>query len=199
MTDQVSPEYAAAAAARSAEIDRMVSAASARAETYPTTQTRAAVKVEISPETGAYEVHGTVEPAERIADTGANHDALIANMTGELANIEAQLAENIHDSRTGAATGPRYIGAERVQREMIAAQLRESIEYQKHCAAQIERQRADDKAAAAVRATEELRIHNFTGGDPRREELVREAMLKAEAETLAKALLAERYERELQR
>jgi hypothetical protein len=130
----------------------------------------------------------------RISDPGSidiEHEAGVIN--GRINAIAAQLAEQVFNSETGEASLKLAQGSEersallvRFEREKVSAA------YDLARLNQLHQQRESDKVTAEAAQNEHLAIQAFANGDQNRAAAMREALLRAEADSAAQAIVAGR-------
>jgi len=109
----------------------------------------------------------------------------------QIASVEQRLAENLYDRKTGQPS-PLYTGKDRDGLQLQLASLRNALAYSQQRAVALLVQREQDFADRQQHINEDFARNNFTRGDAAREEALRAALLQAEAEDQARAIVSSR-------
>lgn len=169
-------------AARQSVIDSMV-AAGATTEHAQITQGES---LRYDGATG--ELSGT-PVAHRIPDNGRDIATETAAVHERVNALQAQLTERTFDPQTGKET---YKVSDPAQRELLTAQFHRALEAAQLDLlnlAKLEAQREQDRIATEARANEQLAIQAFSNGSPARAQAMKDALLRAEADEAARAIV----------
>jgi hypothetical protein len=134
-------------------------------------------------------------PSARIPD-GPEVDPMgeINGIQSRLAWTQGELDRVVFDRRTGAQS-PAITGDDRKNLELQLSSLQRAHGWATQRAAMLFSQREADEAARQQRLNEEHAHHSFTKGDPARAQALADALLRAEADEQAKAIVAARNRR----
>lgn len=169
-------------AARNAVIESMV-AAGATTEHVQITQGES---LRFDGQTG--EITGTAV-ANRIPDNGRDIASETAAVHTRVNALQTQLNEKTFDQETGKEN---YKIRDPAQRELLTAQFHRALEGAQLDLlnlAKLEAQRDADRISQEAASNERLAIQAFSNGNPQRAAAMSEALLKAEADEAARAIV----------
>jgi hypothetical protein len=127
--------------------------------------------------------------ANRIPDNGRDIATETAQVHARVNALQAQLNEKVFDPQTGAET---YRVSDPAQRAQLTTQFHralESAQLDLLNLAKLEAQREQDRVSQEASANERLAIQAFSNGNPARAQAMRDALLKAEADEAARAIV----------
>jgi hypothetical protein len=170
-------------AARSAVIDSMVAAGATDAHV----QITEGESLQYNAQTG--ELTGNAV-SHRIPETGRNISEETAKVHARVNALNAQLAEKSYDPATGKETGFKV--SDPTKRGELTAQFGRALEAAQLdllSLAKLEAQREQDRISAEAASNEKLALQAFSNGDQTRAKAMSEAMLRAEADEAARAII----------
>jgi hypothetical protein len=127
--------------------------------------------------------------ANRIPDNGRDIASETAQVHARVNALQAQLEEKAFDPKTGVES---YKVGDPAQRAQLSAQFARALEAAQLDLlnlAKLETQREQDRISQEAASNERLAIQAFSNGDPARAEAMRAALLKAEADEAARAIV----------
>ena len=142
-------------------------------------------------ESGELVQTGGATDAARIQDKGLDTDFTARQISDGLHALQAKLDEVTFDKETGKASYVLPEGSE--QRDLAMRQLtraRDSAAYDSARFDALEAQRNADRVAEQAGKNKTAALHAFAHGDPVRTAAINDALLRAEADEVAKALIS---------
>jgi hypothetical protein len=127
--------------------------------------------------------------ANRIPDNGRDVASETAQVHARINALQAQLAERVFDPKSGVET---YRVSDPAQRAQLSAQFTRAVEGAQLDLlnlAKLEAQRDQDRISQEAASNERLAIQAFSNGDPARAQAMKDALLKAEADEAARAIV----------
>jgi hypothetical protein len=168
--------------ARNAVIDSMV-AAGATTEHVQVTEGES-----LRYDSATGELSGTAV-AHRIPDSGRDIASERAAVDARVKSVQAQLEEKTFDPATGTET---YKVSDPAQRDQLTRQFvreLESAQLDMVNLTRLEQQREQDRISTEAKANETLAIRAFSNGNQQRAAAMQEALMKAEADEAARAII----------
>lgn len=134
-------------------------------------------------------------PSDRIPDDPNFHPMdEVASIESNMAWTKGELDRVVYDRNTGKPS-PAITGEQRSKLELQLASLTRARDWATQRAAALFSQREADEAARQQKLSEDHARFNFTKGNATREKALNEALLRAEADEQARAIVTARTKR----